>query len=223
MVGLGRANRGLSLLPRASGRIRQTSTAGRSSCALLSRDARRTSAWSFRVAPPLTRIHCRPRRRSIGVDGVAGVVAALNELGPKCALVDIEPLVAAWASGPDALSSGIIETVEALAKVKSVRRIAFLTNSRRRLDVMPASVASVELSYTARAMKPWKVRELRGLPKPLVVVGDQVLTDGLLAFRLDADFVLVCSISAPWWPRLQAWAGKYLLPYIFVTAIRRGM
>ncbi len=44
----------------------------------------------------------------------------------------------------------------------------------------------------SRGNKPWTSRRrlgLRGSSAPLVVVGDQVLTDGLLAWRLRATFL----------------------------------
>ena len=44
----------------------------------------------------------------------------------------------------------------------------------------------------SRGNKPWTTRGrlgLRGSRVPLVVVGDQVLTDGLLAWRLRATFL----------------------------------
>ena len=51
------------------------------------------------------------------------------------------------------------------------------------------SVPPLMLTYIPRARKPWVVRDLRNLPVPRAVVGDQILTDGLLAWRLQSPFI----------------------------------
>ena len=64
----------------------------------------------------------------------------------------------------------------------NVARVIALTNGPQR------GVARME----SRGNKPWTTRRRLGLRKdraPLVVVGDQVLTDGLLAWRLQATFL----------------------------------
>ena len=44
----------------------------------------------------------------------------------------------------------------------------------------------------SRGNKPWTTRRrlgLRGMETPVIVVGDQILTDGVLAWRLGATFL----------------------------------
>ena len=77
------------------------------------------------------------------------------------------------------LVNSAIDRVEANAHIA---RVIALTNGPQR---------DVE-RMVSRGNKPWTTRRrlgLRGSSTPLVVVGDQVLTDGLLAWRLGATFL----------------------------------
>jgi predicted HAD superfamily phosphohydrolase YqeG len=77
------------------------------------------------------------------------------------------------------LVNSAIDRVEANP---SIARVIALSNGAQR------EVARM----VCRGNKPWTTRRrlgLRGSSAPLVVVGDQVLTDGLLAWRLGATFL----------------------------------
>ena len=77
------------------------------------------------------------------------------------------------------LVNSAIDRVEANP---NIARVIALTNGPQR---------DVE-RMVSRGNKPWTTRRrlgLRGSSTPLVVVGDQVLTDGLLAWRLGATFL----------------------------------
>ena len=77
------------------------------------------------------------------------------------------------------LVNSAIDRVEANP---NIGRVIALTNGPQR------QVARM----VSRGNKPWTTRRrlgLRGSSAPLVVVGDQVLTDGLLAWRLRATFL----------------------------------
>jgi predicted HAD superfamily phosphohydrolase YqeG len=77
------------------------------------------------------------------------------------------------------LVNSAIDRVEANP---SISRVIALSNGAQR------EVARM----VSRGNKPWTTRRrlvLRGSSAPLVVVGDQVLTDGLLAWRLGATFL----------------------------------
>jgi predicted HAD superfamily phosphohydrolase YqeG len=73
-------------------------------------------------------------------------------------------------------------SIDRLEAQPTVARVIALTNGPER-----------EVSrLVSRGNKPWTSRRrlgLRGTPTPVVVVGDQVLTDGLLAWRLRATFL----------------------------------
>ena len=74
--------------------------------------------------------------------------------------------------------------IDRLEALPSVARVIPLTNGPER-----------EVSrLVSRGNKPWTTRRrlgLRGTRTPIVVVGDQVLTDGLLAWRLRAAFLFL--------------------------------
>lgn len=77
------------------------------------------------------------------------------------------------------LVNSAIDRVEANPRIAQV--IALTNGPQREVDRM-----------VSRGNKPWTTRRrlgLRGSSVPLVVVGDQVLTDGLLAWRLGATFL----------------------------------
>lgn len=89
---------------------------------------------------------------------------------------------------------------------------------------LEAEYAGVPVSYVRRANKPWTRRAVLDLPcatpdEPCrrAVVGDQVLTDGLLAVRLDAVFIHVVSPGAhePPGSRLMRLLGRLLTPLLF--------
>lgn len=72
--------------------------------------------------------------------------------------------------------------IDRLEASSNVARVIALTNGPQR------EVARM----VSRGNKPWTTRRrlgLRGSRVPVVVVGDQVLTDGLLAWRLRATFL----------------------------------
>lgn len=72
-----------------------------------------------------------------------------------------------------------IDRIEASQNVAQV--IALTNGPQRQVDRM-----------VSRGNKPWTTRRrlgLRGSHRPIVVIGDQVLTDGVLAWRLRATFL----------------------------------
>ncbi|HXZ66346.1 MAG TPA: hypothetical protein VEH05_16530 [Streptosporangiaceae bacterium] len=112
----------------------------------------------------------------------------LRQLSPKTLVIDIEPLVACWDGTQDALDSGIAHVLDVVAAVPSVEVVCFATNSARRPSVLPRS-PTVQVAYVASARKPVQIKPYLSFPPPGIVVGDQVLTDGLLAKRLGYAFL----------------------------------
>jgi predicted HAD superfamily phosphohydrolase YqeG len=136
-------------------------------------------------------------------------------LSVRTIVFDIEPLVAPWYGGQDALDLGIAAVLDQVAAVPGVRAVCFATNSARRPSALP-SVAGVEVSYLVSASKPVRTAPYARLPRPGVVVGDQVLTDGLLARRLDFSFLHYRPrLRAPIGPRLLDQIGKPTRPLMF--------
>lgn len=118
------------------------------------------------------------------VTNLSTVVDWLDELGARTVVLDVEPLVAVWDTGEAELERGVEEAVALLAEVPSLESVGFATNSLRRLS---GAVAGDAFFVTA-ARKPLLTRPYRDLPHPGVVVGDQLATDGVLAWRLGFAF-----------------------------------
>ncbi len=75
-----------------------------------------------------------------------------------------------------------------------------VNNALDRFEALPSVVRVIALSngpprgvprMISRGNKPWTTRRRLGLPRgaPIIVAGDQLLTDGLLAWRLGATFL----------------------------------
>lgn len=120
------------------------------------------------------------------------VYAAIASLRPRTLVIDVEPLVCRWKTGQEQLDDGLGSVLSRLAQNEQpLQRIWFLTNSARAPSKRPAS-DGVTVTYVTNARKPWlRLDVVRGSPPPIVVVGDQVLTDGCVAWRLKAPFVQV--------------------------------
>jgi predicted HAD superfamily phosphohydrolase YqeG len=112
----------------------------------------------------------------------------LRQLSPRTLIIDIEPLVAYWDGTQDALDRGIARVLDLVAAVPGMAVVCFATNSARRPAVQP-SRTGVDVVYLASARKPVQTAPYRGFPRPGAVIGDQVLTDGLLAKRLGYAFL----------------------------------
>jgi hypothetical protein len=74
--------------------------------------------------------------------------------------------------------------------------------------------------YLAAAGKPLRTAPYRDFPRPGVVIGDQVGTDGVLARRLDYAFVLYDppAPGAPAGPQLMGAWGKLVRPLLYTRA-----
>lgn len=149
------------------------------------------------------------------------VLARARELSLRTLIFDVEPLVAWWDSGQDALDRGMAEIVAALGEVPALRAVLFATNSTRRPSVMPAC-PGVPVMYLACAAKPLRTSPYRSLPRPGAVIGDQVLTDGLLAYRLGYTFLHYSPrfTGASLGPRLGHGLGRLAQPLFFKGAGR---
>jgi hypothetical protein len=75
----------------------------------------------------------------------------------------------------------------------------------------------VRVRYLASAGKPLRTAPYRGLPRPGAVIGDQVPTDGLLAYRLGFTFLhwKPRLAGVPLGPRLMGVLGRLAQPVFF--------
>lgn len=168
------------------------------------------------------------------------VWALIRELGARTLVFDVEPLVALWATDTATLDaglgatlrrieefgggSGVTEAAVAEAVAAEAGRasaggpevVLFATNSDRRPTALP-SLAGVRVGYRASASKPLRIKGYRDLPRPGVVIGDQIATDGALAWRLGFDFVFYRPERdrIPFRPRLLHLVGRGMRPLLF--------
>jgi len=122
------------------------------------------------------------------VTGLADLLTEARKLAVRTIIVDVEPLVAFWDSDQRTLDRGITRVLGEIRTVPSVRAVVFSTNSARRPSVIPAC-DDIQVRYMASARKPLHTAPYRDLPRPGAVAGDQLPTDGMLAYRLGFTFL----------------------------------
>jgi predicted HAD superfamily phosphohydrolase YqeG len=157
----------------------------------------------------------------VRVTGLAEAVRRAGELSARTMIFDIEPLVAYWDTSQEALDRGIARVLDEVATVPGVQVVCFATNSARRPSVLPGGAGpGPRVVYVASAGKPARTAAYRDFPRPGVVIGDQVATDGILARRLGYAFVLFDPQLAglPAGPRLMGTAGRLVRPLLFTHA-----
>ena len=144
------------------------------------------------------------------------VVRRAGELSARTMIFDVEPLVAYWNGGQDALDEGVTRVLSEVAVLPAVEVVCFATNSLRRPSAVPDE-PGVRVVYLASAGKPLRIAPYLGFPRPGMMIGDQVATDGILARRLGYAFVLFdprCR-TVPFGPRLMDAGGRLLRPLLF--------
>jgi hypothetical protein len=168
------------------------------------------------------------------VTSLAELFARVGELALATLIFDIEPLVAPWNSGQQGLDRGVAEILGQAGTVPSVRAVVFSTNSARRPSVRPTAPptvlptaadapdapdapAGLRVEYVASAAKPLRLAPYRGLPRPGAVIGDQLPTDGMLAYRLGYLFLHYDPPygHVPIGPRLMHRWGQAIRPLLF--------
>lgn len=144
------------------------------------------------------------------------VLTRAAELSASSYVVDVEPLVASWQSGPQPLDLGVARIAGQLCAIAGVQVVCFATNSARRPAATPAC-STARVLYVASARKPLATGLYRDLPRPGVVIGDQVVTDGVLARRLGFTFLHYCPevSTMPVRPRLLRYTGRLLRPFLY--------
>lgn len=154
-----------------------------------------------------------------GYERIAGrqdLLRRAGELAAKTIVIDVEPLIASWDTGQEPLDHGVALLIDQAAALPAVRVVCFATNSVRKPSAVPA-LAGLEVRYVASAGKPLRTAPYRDLPRPGVVIGDQVATDGILARRLGYTFLhyLPPRAAMPIGPRLLRFLGRPLRPLVF--------
>jgi predicted HAD superfamily phosphohydrolase YqeG len=141
------------------------------------------------------------------------------ELSAQSIILDVEPFVAYWNGSQESLDRGIELVVGQVSTGSGARAVCFATNSSRRPTRLP-NPPGIELAYFASARKPLRTSLYRDLPRPGVVIGDQVATDGILAYRLGYTFLHYCPEvpGVPLGSRLLSHLGRIVLLTLFRNA-----
>jgi hypothetical protein len=152
----------------------------------------------------------------VRVTGLADLFAAARELSVRTMIFDVEPLVAPWRSSQESLDQGIGDILSDVRTVPSVQMVVFATNSARRPSGLPSG-NGIRVKYLASAEKPLRLAPYQGLPRPGAVAGDQLPTDGVLAYRLRFTFLHYVPelTGVPLGPELMHRWGKLVRPLLF--------
>jgi hypothetical protein len=152
----------------------------------------------------------------VRVTGPADLFTKARELSVRTMILDVEPLVTPWRSSQESLDQGIARILGRIRTVPSVCVVVFTTNSGRRPSAVP-SVAGIEVRYLASAQKPLRTAPFHGLPRPGAVAGDQLPTDGILAYRLRFTFLhyVAQPTGVPPGPEFMHSWGELLRPLLF--------
>jgi hypothetical protein len=144
------------------------------------------------------------------------VLRRAGELSAKTLVFDVEPLVADWDSGQEALDQGLRSGLGRARTVPGVLVVCFSTNSLRRPSA-PLAGDGVQAEYLPSAGKPLRTGYYQGFPRPGVVIGDQLATDGALARRLGYAFLQYQPERGglPLGPRAMDWCGRLVRPMLF--------
>jgi predicted HAD superfamily phosphohydrolase YqeG len=159
------------------------------------------------------------RAEHVRLSTLDDALRATGELRSRTIVIDVEPLVAYWDSGQQALDEGIARVVSLARQAPgagAVQVLCFSTNSARRPSRIP-EWPGIRVVYFASARKPFHTAPYRSFPAPGAVIGDQVLTDGLLARRLGYAFIQ-CTPEldrTPAGPAMLARGGQLALPLLF--------
>jgi predicted HAD superfamily phosphohydrolase YqeG len=159
---------------------------------------------SGRLSPTLRRI---VKRNASNLDDVENL---LTRTGDQVTLIfDVDNTLVRQGAPTEEFIKVVNTVIDRFERHPSVGRVIALTNGAQR--GVPRLVS--------RGNKPWTTRRRLGLTGTdgLVVVGDQVLTDGLLARRLGATFVHLViddSTEPPDQSRMRR-QGRRLEPLLF--------
>jgi len=144
------------------------------------------------------------------------VLRRADELKARTIIFDVEPLVASWDTSQGALDEGIALVLRQARAIPGLQVVCFSTNSVRRPSVIPDG-RGARVVYLASARKPARTAPYRGFPLPGLVAGDQVATDGVLAWRLGYRFLQYRPPPGqiPAGPRLLGYCGRLIRPLLF--------
>ncbi|HEY7430527.1 MAG TPA: hypothetical protein VH641_07330 [Streptosporangiaceae bacterium] len=149
-------------------------------------------------------------------DSLAEALQVAARLAAKTVVLDVEPQIAHWETGQETLDHGVKRLLDDIAALPGVAVVCFATNARRRPSFTPAS-QKFQVFYFASAEKPFRISRFKSFPTPGVLIGDQILTDGVLARRLGYTFVhcMPAVAEAPRGPWLLNRSGQLVRRLLF--------
>jgi predicted HAD superfamily phosphohydrolase YqeG len=147
----------------------------------------------------------------------AQTIPLIRDLSVRTVVFDVEPLIAFWDTDQHILTAGTAAILDRLAANPArLGHVVFATNSPRRPPTIPIR-DGLHIGYLALARKPLRTAPYRRLPTPGVVVGDQIATDGVLAWRLGYAFLhyTPATHDTPIGPRVMGGLGRPLHGLLF--------
>ena len=143
---------------------------------------------------------------------------------PAALIVDLEGTLVPFSPSPLLVIEAVGEFDEVARRNGfDVRRIQYITNAD--LKELTAKGTRISARIHSNAHKPFFMppRQFGHHRRGGLIVGDQYLTDGLLAWRFGFSFGLVRSRwPQPVWPRLQLSVGRALSAAFFRPADQSG-
>jgi hypothetical protein len=153
------------------------------------------------------------RRRRARAKDLSAVSRAIADFGAATVVFDAQPIVFDWHGN---VARPIVDLCDQVAAAAPTVTNFLIATNAVQLKTGHGTNEAGTIQVEVAARKPWRTAYVRHYPRPFVVVGDQVLTDGLLAWRLGGDFVEWSDPAPmPLWPRWQRRAGALIAPLIF--------
>jgi len=146
----------------------------------------------------------------------ADLFSKARELSVRTIIFDVEPLVTYWHSGQKLQDQGVARILDEVKAVPSVCAVVFASNSACRPAALPAC-DGIQVRYLAQAGKPLRTAPYHDLPRPGAAAGDQLPTDGILAYRLNFSFLhyMPRLTGVPLGPDLMHRWGELVRPVLF--------
>lgn len=136
---------------------------------------------------------------------------------PRALLVDLEGTLTEFCPPPRSVIKALVGFDQvAVRNGLDLHLLHYVTNAN--LQELGAEFHAISARLHSHANKPFFTppEEFRLQSNRTFVVGDQYLTDGLLAWRFGFSFGLVkASTHQPDWPRAQLSVGRILCPLFF--------
>ena len=158
--------------------------------------------------------------RLLRADSFADAVSLVRSIGDvRFLAIDVEMTLVPCGSPPSEMAAKMRESLHLLSSLEHLRMVLFVSNARAKVSI--AGPDPVPFASLFRARKPFGPRQrisdlVRGTGGNAVVIGDQILTDGILAFLLGCSFIQTkLDCAEPAYPRVQRGVGDFVGRFLF--------